>query len=372
MKGYFTQGTLGVCVVAAGFYLTLNQTAARAVSAQIPKAGSGVPRFEVDPSWPKPLPHEWTLGPVSGIAADSRDHIWIIHRVKQAPGTPAPDVIEFDQQGNIVQTWTPGTGTGYEWMDQVHGITVDTNDHVWISGNGTTDAHILEFDRSGRVLKQIGHAGKNGGSNDTQNLGRSTQVRLDSQANEIYVSDGERNQNHRVVVFDATSGAYKRHWGAYGERPDDSAVTTVFDPNAAPPKQFSGAVHCVRLTRDGLVYVCDRGNDRFQIFRRDGTFLKEFFLAKETKGQGSVWDIEYSPDQKFMYVADGTNQHVWILLRDQLQVLGSFGERGSKPGQFATGVHDLAVDSKGNIFTGEAETGGRVQRFLYKGLSGGE
>jgi hypothetical protein len=338
------------------------------VAAQTARPTGNSPVFEVDPTWPKALPNNWKLGPVSGISTDARDHIWVVHRVKQAPDVPAPDVIEFDPQGSIVQTWTPGSSAGYEWMEQVHGITVDSKDHVWISGNGTSDAHILEFNTTGKFLMQVGHQGKNGGSNDTANLGRSTQVRLDAERNEIYVSDGERNENHRVIVFDAQSGAYKRHWGAYGEKPDDSAVSATFDSNGPPPRQFSGAVHCVHVSRDGFVYVCDRGNDRFQIFRRDGTFVKEVFISKDTHGQGSVWDIEFSPDpaQKFMYVADGTNQKVWILLRETQQIIGSFGERGTNPGQFNTAVHDIAVDSKGNIYTGEAETGGRIQKFAIK------
>ena len=326
------------------------------------------PDFTVDRSWPKPLPNNWTLGPVSGVSVDKRDHIWIIHRVepvKQAGGVPAPPVIEFDAEGNVVQTWG-GPGAGYEWPEQVHGITVDAKDRVWITGNGDKDAQILTFTRAGGFLHQIGHQGKNGGSNDTANLGRSTQVRFDADANEIFVSDGEMNENHRVIVFDADSGAYKRHWGAYGERPDDSAVVARFNPSGPPPRQFSGAVHCLRIDRDGMVYVCDRGNSRFQMFRKNGTFVKEVFIAKETAGAGSVWDIEFSPDQRFMYVADGSNQKVWILLRDTQQVVGSFGGPGQDAGLFATSLHDIAVDSKGNIYTGEAASGGRVQKFSLK------
>ena len=232
-----------------------------------------------------------------------------------------------------------------------------------------TDAHILAFTRAGKFLLQIGRAGKNGGSNDTANLGRATQMRVDAQLNEVYVSDGELNQNHRVIVFDSETGAYKRHWGAYGEKPDDSAATAKPDPAGPPPRQFGNAVHCLRIDRDGLVYVCDRSNGRFQIFRKDGTFQKEIFVAKESRAGGTVADIDFSPDQRFLYVADGANQKVWILLRDQLRVLGSFGERGAGAGQFATTLHDLTVDSKGNVYTGEAASGGRVQKFALKQIS---
>jgi len=331
------------------------------------QSADDMPVFEVDAAWPRPLPNTWAVGPVSGIATDTRDHIWIIHRgeaVKETGRVPAPPVIEFDAAGNVVQTWG-GPGAGYEWPQQVHGITVDAKDRIWISGNGEKDAHILAFTRDGRFLRQIGRAGKSGGSNDTANLARATQMRVDLRSNEIYVSDGEQNQNHRVIVFDSETGAYKRHWGAYGKKPDDAATAPV-DPAGPPPGQFGNAVHCLRIDRDGLVYVCDRSNSRFQIFRKDGRFEKEIFVAKAPGGGGTVADLDFSPDQKFLYVADGANQKVWILLRNQLRVLGSFGERGPGAGQFATTLHDLTVDSKGHVYTGEAASGGRVQKFALK------
>jgi sugar lactone lactonase YvrE len=323
------------------------------------------PVFEVESGWPKPLPNKWTVGPVSGIATDGKDHIWIIQRgesVKQAGGVPAPPVIEFDAAGNVVQTWG-GPGAGYDWPEQVHGITVDAKDRVWVSGNGENDSHILAFTREGKFLLQIGRPGARGGSNDTANVARATQMRLDPATNELFVSDGEMNQNHRVIVFNAQTGAYKRHWGAYGARPDDSAATGSVDKTGSPPKQFGNAVHCLRIDRDGLVYVCDRSNSRFQIFRKDGSFQKEIFVGT---GAGTVADLDFSPDQKFVYVADGANQKVWILSRSDLRVLGSFGERGTGAGQFATTLHDLTVDSKGNVYTGEAASGGRVQKFALR------
>ena len=332
------------------------------------QSADDVPVFQVDAAWPRPLPNKWAVGPVSGIATDARDHIWIIHRgetVKEAGGVPAPPVIEFDPAGNVVQTWG-GPGSGYEWPEQVHGITVDAKDRVWVSGNGERDAHILAFSRTGKFLLQIGRAGHNGGSNDTANLGRATQMRVDPQNNEVFVSDGEMNQNHRVIVFDSETGKYKRHWGAYGEKPDDSAAAARPDRAGPPPRQFGNAVHCVRIDRDGLVYVCDRSNGRFQIFRKDGAFQKEIFIARESPVAAAVGDIDFSPDHKFLYIADSGHQKVWILRRDQLQVVGSFGERGPGAGQFATTLHDLTVDSKGNVYTGEAASAGRVQKFAIK------
>jgi hypothetical protein len=167
------------------------------------------PTFEVDGEWPKPLPNGWSVGPVSGITIDARDHVFIVQRaeaVRQAGGAPAPPVVEFDPAGNVVQTWG-GPGDGFEWPEQVHGITIDHKDRVWISGNGSTDAHILTFSREGKFLRQIGRAGASGGSNDTANLAHATQMRVDPLTDEVFVSDGELNQHHRVIVFDAETGA---------------------------------------------------------------------------------------------------------------------------------------------------------------------
>ena len=329
-----------------------------------------VPAFEIDPNWPLPLPNNWVLGPVSGIGIDAQDHIVLVQRaesdsVQKAGGARAPHVVEFDRDGKLARTWG-GVGTGYTWMEQVHGLTVDHKDRVWISGNGEKDAHLLVFSRTGQFIRQIGTPGSRLGSNDTANLGAATHMRFDPERNEVFVSDGEQNRNHRVIVLDAETGAYKRHWGAYGARPDDGAVESRFDPAGPAPRQFGSAVHCLRMSRDGLVYVCDRSNNRFQIFRKDGTFVREVFVAKETKGAGSVWDIEFSPDQTHMYVADGTNQKVWILRRDTFDVVGSFGGPGSGPGQFATSLHVLMTDSRGNLYTGEAAAAGRIQKFRLK------
>jgi len=325
-----------------------------------------VPLFEVDAAWPKALPNNWAVGPVSGISTDARDHIWIIHRgeaVTETGRVPAPPVIEFDPAGNVVQTWG-GPGPGYDWPQQVHGITVDdANGRVWITGNGEKDTHILAFTRAGKFLRQIGRSGMTAGSNNTANVARATQVRVDARAREIFVSDGEQNQNHRVIVFDSETGAYKRHWGAFGEKPDDAAIGTD-----SADRQFGSAVHCVRIDRDNRVYVCDRSHSRVQIFRKDGTFENTVSVPRVPGSTGTVYDLDFSPDQKFVYIADGANQRVWILRRDEMRIVDWFGERGAGPGQFATSLHDLAVDSKGNIFTGEAAAAGRVQKFARRAL----
>jgi DNA-binding beta-propeller fold protein YncE len=190
-------------------------------------------------------------------------------------------------------------------------------------------------------------------------------VRVDAATNEVYVADGLGN--HRVVVFDADTGAYKRHWGAYGGVPDDKSLGP-YDPNAPPAKQFR-MVTCAAISKDGLVYVCDRQNDRIQVFQKDGKFLKEAPVSNATLGDGSVWDVAFShdPQQRFIYVADGHDKKVFVLQRDTLEVVTSFGDGGRLPGQFY-GVGSIAVDSQGNVYTGETYEGKRVQKFVYKGL----
>ena len=316
------------------------------------------PRLQVDPSWPKPLPHNWRLGEVSGIATDAHDHVWIIQRPASQAG--APPVIEFDPDGNVVGAWG-GPGSGYDWFANEHGIYIDPKGFVWLAGNGHEDGQILKFTRDGKFVLQIGHPGAKVDSNDTTRLARPTGVRLDPASNDLYVADGYGN--HRVIVFDADTGAYRRHWGAYGGRPTDHHVT--YDPKVAPVRQFGNPVHCVALARDGLVYVCDRKNDRIQVFHHDGSFVTEWLIRPETRGLGSVWDLAFSADaaQSFLYCADGSNNEVHILRRADGRIVGSFGGPGRKPGQFHW-VHTLAADSQGNVFTTEVDNANRVQKFV--------
>ena len=232
---------------------------------------------------------------------------------------------------------------------------MDYQGHVWIGGNGERDHQLLKLTRDGKLVLQIGRAGMTGGDGDTAHLGRPANVAVDPATNEVFVADGYKN--HRVIVFDAQTGAYKRHWGADGRPPGDASV-----------KSFGNPVHCVRFSRDGLLYVCDRSNNRIQVFKRDGTFVKEFVVAPATRGNGSVWDVDVSHDapQTWLYTADGENNHVWTLLRESGRVLAKFGRNGRQAGQFLS-VHNLAVDSRGHIYTTEVGSGKRVQKFLFKG-----
>ncbi|MFO1329242.1 MAG: hypothetical protein U1F56_17915 [Rubrivivax sp.] len=337
------------------------------------------PVFEVDPLWPKPLPNHWLLGMAIGIWVDERDHVWIIHRgaatlhdneraLDLKVGeccSAAPPVLEFDPSGRLVRSWG-GPGPGYEWPESNHGIHVDHKGNVWIGGNGAKDAHILKFTRDGKFLMQMGRMGTNEGSNSPDNFGRVAKIWVDPKTNEAYVADGYKNK--RVAVLDADTGKMKRYWGAYGNRPSDADLGK-YDPKAPPPQQFRNPVHCVERSDDGLVYVCDRQANRIQVFRPDGSFVREAHFARNTLGSGSAWDLAFSkdPQQRFIFLADGTNEKVRVVLRETLQEITNFGDGGRQPGQFY-GVHSIATDSKGNIYTTETYEGKRLQKFVYKGM----
>ena len=343
------------------------------------------PYFEVDPFWPKPLPNHWLLGSAIGVSVDERDHVWIIHRgsatlaeKEKALETKlsdeccgaAPPVLEFDPDGKLVGHWG-GPGAGYEWPTSNHGITVDHKGNVWIGGNGPGDSQVLKFSRAGKFLLQVGKANARlgamkdgkptyaGGSNDPISFGRVAKIFVDPSANEAYLADGYLNK--RVAIIDADTGKLKRQWGAYGNKPDDTDLGP-YNPSAPPAQQFRTPVHCADLSNDGLVYVCDRPNNRIQVFRKDGTFVKEAFYAKNSKGDGAIFDLAFSKDpaQTYLYMADGNNMKIRVLRRDTLEELTSFGDGGRQPGQFYA-VHSIAVDSKGNIYTTETYEVKRLQ-----------
>ena len=342
----------------------------------LPPARAGdIPKFEVDASWPKPLPNNWVLGQVGGITTDKDGHIWVLQRPRTLTDdekgaaltpprskccVPAPPVPEFDADGNLLRSWG-GPGSGYTWVGNEHGIEVDDSGFVWITGNAPTDGVVLKFTTDGKYVGQIGTVGPIKGSNDTTALGRPAETFVDEAAREIYIADGYANR--RVIVFNADTLAFKRYWGAYGHKPNDDKQQP-YDPKAAVAQQFGNPVHCVKVSRDGLVYVCDRVNDRIQVFKTDGTFVKEWFYEKNTLGNGAVWDVAIWPDPKqtWLLSADGENNEIRILKRDDGSVVGSFGRNGRQAGQFHW-IHAMAVDPKGNVYTAEVDTGKRVQKF---------
>jgi DNA-binding beta-propeller fold protein YncE len=340
-----------------------------------------VPIFEYDPSFPKPLPENWAIGPIGGLAVDRQDHLFVVQR----PGVllsnerlsgaddkppkadccvPAPPVLEFDQNGTLVNSWG-GPGAGYDWPQSEHGVFVDHKDVVWLAGNGAKDHQLLTFTHQGKFLRQFGKAGMSKGSADTSNMRGPANLVVDPASNEVYVADGYGNR--RVIVLDGDTFAFKRMWGAYGNRPDDTDLGP-YNPDAPPAQQFR-LPHNISVSRDGLVYVADRPNNRIQVFRKDGTFVREAFISRRTllAGAASGFALSADPDQRFLYMIDGANHHVWILNRSTLQVIARFGQQGIFGGSLNI-PHAIAVDSKGNIYVGENFDARRFQRFLFKGL----
>ena len=368
---------IGVILVAAPF-LGSCAGAEDSEATRARDATGDVPTFTVDPSWPLEMPDKWIMGAVTAVFVDAQDHVWVTHlpetltpeeisAVQDPPlGTccvPAPVVIEFDAQGNVVQGWgDPATQDISEFPRNAHGLFIDHNDFVWI---GTFRHHrVMKFTRSGELVMQIGEYEVTGGSNDESLLGGPSGIWVDPSTNEVFISDGYSNR--RVIVFDGETGAYSRHWGAYGERPDDTYRSNR-DPDGPAPRQFS-TPHGLIGSNDGLIYVADRRGNRIQVFQQSGEFVTEKIIAPETRSSGSAFVVGLSPDadQEWLYLADGTNHKVWVLRRSDLEVVGEFGRGGRQVGQFLR-PHGMSVDSQGNIYVGEASTGRRVQKFTVTG-----
>ncbi len=346
-----------------------------------------VPTFEVDPFWPMPLEYPNILGPVSGVTVAPDGNLLIVTRqdgfsranevnVVTETGDcckPTLAVLEYAPNGSLVREWG-APDQGYPWPERPHAIAVDPEGNIWIGGGVGTDrlgavtsvdTHILQFSRDGRHLMTIGAVGQIPGSQSATGFGGVAGFSFDEGMNEVFVADGFANR--RVAVLDISTGEVKRSWGAYGNAPDDSDLGP-YDPSAPPAQQFR-SVTCAELSNDRLVYVCDRGNNRIQVFDTDGTFVNEVIIAPATLGDGSVWDVAFSPEfrQRFLYVADGMNERVYILNRASLEVLTSFGVGGRYPGHFRL-LGSVAVDGEGNVYTAEHGQGRRVQKFTNLGM----
>ncbi len=386
---------------------TVTAAAAAVVLGGVPSAVAqdrapvAVPVFQVDPDFPA-MPDRMLLGGVGGATADSHGNIWVFHRphtLEEGNATengylPAPPVVEFSAAGQYLQGWGGPSKTGeYQWFNRgglhsafaecasctsgrrlngdgrpgsgEHGIAVDAHDNVWLTGNGDGDGQILKFSRDGKFLLQIGKAGSPVDSNSTEHVSRAAGIFVDDKTNEVFVADGYGNR--RVVVFDANTGKYKRHWGAYGNRPDDKA-SKARQTSGPAPQQFN-TPHGITVSNDDIVYVSDRANNRVQSFRLDGTFIREGFIRRESKGTGTAFGVALSTDpaQRFLYVADGSNERIAILDRATLSEIGHIGRPGRKAGEFFH-LHSLAVDPQGNLITGESQ-GYRVQKFIFRGVS---
>jgi DNA-binding beta-propeller fold protein YncE len=363
--------------------------------------GRKVPVFDVDTTFPK-LPNNWVLGNVSKVVVDRHDNVWFIHR-PQMPGlkvpegkTPAPPVLEFDATGKFLQAWG-GPAAGYDWPDTEHNIFVDQKDNVYITGSSpnnsktsNSDDMLLKFTDKGKFILQIGGRNASLGNKDPKSVNKPGDLFVDSKKNEIYAADGYGNR--RVIVFDADNGSFKRMWGAFGRPVEDvpgaggrgaeggtpagegggrggRGAPPVLETTGDGPQQFA-LVHSVAVSNDNIVYVGDRSNRRVQLFTPEGKYIKEFFINRAGPSASSVAGLAFSPDkeEQFLYVADYGNSHIVVVDRKSLEVLYQFGKRSAAPGDFQ-GVHHLAVDSKGNLYTAEVAPGARIQRFAFKGLS---
>ena len=339
-----------------------------------------VPRFKVDPSWPT-IPNNWQFGQVSSVSIDAQDHVWVLQRpgtlAPEEKGRAAPPVLEFDASGKYIQGWG-GASQGYEWPTTEHGIYVDPKGFVWIGGNGAGDHQLLKFTRTGKFVMQIGRVKQSKGNADTVNVNMPADVFLHAPSNELFVADGYGNR--RIIVFDADTGAFKRMWGAFGNKAlDEGPNPAVADGYLRGAAQFVQPLHAVRVSRDGLVYVSDRGGKRVQVFNLDGTYVTQVFIGRECRvpacGNGTTaasTAFSADPAQRFLYVANRSQAKIMVFDRKTLELLDEFGGWGSAPGEFGT-MHHMNADSKGNLYVTEVTPlrpeNRRVQKFTFVGLT---
>ena len=348
----------------------------RTLAAQAPAAASArsLPMFEVDAAWPK-IPAKWKIGDPSSFAIDAQDNVWLLHRPRtlvkpDEAKMAAPAVMVFDTAGNFIKAWG-GAGNGYQWPEREHGIHIDAKGFVWITGNNcptngiaglkpVADDQIVKFTQDGKFVLQIGRTSQSKGNADTQNVHRAADVFLHPATNELFVADGYGN--HRVVVFNPDTGAFKRMWGAFGNKPQDDDHCEVVTPTSFPagpgPQNFS-IVHALRVARDGTVYVADRENRRVQAFTADGKFVKQLVKTDTTFARDLA--LSADPAQQFLYVGNG--EDIVVVDRKTLEIAGSI----KVPGMIGGG-HHIAVDSKGNLYVAQTTAG--MQKLSFRGMSG--
>jgi DNA-binding beta-propeller fold protein YncE len=379
------QATMRASLLAGGLGLAAMLAASVQHGTLAAQPAAQYPVFEVDASWPQ-LPNNWVLGHVAGVATDRHDHIWLLHRPNVVPADQrsraAPPVLEFDAQGRFVNAWG-GPGQGFDWPDSEHGIVVDYKDRVWIGGSAPIapslrdldDDMLLKFDNKGKFLLQFGGRNTSKGNTDTRSVHQPADVFVWPKTDEAFIADGYGNR--RIIVLDAETARFKRMWGAYGNAPVEGVTprpppgtAVVLDTEGRGAEQFGSPVHAIKVSDDGLVYAADRPNRRVQVFTPEGRYVDQVFINRAGPAAQSAAGLALSPDpqQRFLYVADYGNSRIAVVERRSLTVLYQFGERTAKPGGFQ-GLHQIAIDSKGNLYTGEVAPGARAQRFLFKGLS---
>ena len=358
--------------------------------------GTSIPRFMVDAAWPE-MPSDTIIGQVPGLAVDSDDNVWIAQRPHTLGGTdtglamdppiarnccrPGPTIMSFAQDGTYLGGWGgPGTGPEVDGVDQwprnIHGLFVDSDETIWIGGNGDGDHVVLNFTKDGEYIGMVGRHGETDGNASETRLGNPADIWRGS--GEVVIADGYINK--RIIRFEDGTLDFSGYEGAYAEDPsggtregsfDQSQATATTDGGANPlARSFGDIVHCVVGTNDDLIFICDRRNNRAQVFQRTETgdleHLRDIVIAPETGGTRTVSDIDFSPDGKFIYIADMMNSSIWILDRETYEPLASIGRVGRYPGEF-TWLHSVVADSDGNLYTSEVNTGRRVQKLVYMG-----
>lgn len=366
-------------------------------SYSVTKPSQKVPQYSVDPSWPT-MPDTWLIGQVPGLAVDKQNNVWVLHRPNslskldlgltnniglccEAP----PHVLQFSSDGELLNSWggpdiAPTIDGTNQWPTTVHGLYVDDNNTVWLGGNGNDDHVVLNFTQKGEFIRQYGQRGKTDGNLSETALGNPADIFHNNTDNKVFIADGYINK--RVTAFNTSDDTFNQLWGAYGTKPgggtrqgafDVSQATSNSENTSTESDNFGDIVHCVIQSTDGRIYVCDRRNNRIQVFKTGdkGTaeFVEELIVEGDTGGLGTASDIAFSPDNKYMYVADMMNGRIWILWHDTYEVLGSFGRPGRYPGQFVW-LHSVVVDDEGNLYTSEVSTGRRVQKFVLTGFDG--
>jgi hypothetical protein len=379
------------------------------------------PKFKFDPDWPKPLPNKWKMGGVTGLAVDKDDNVWVYDRPNdltdielEAELTPPladccarpPSMIHIDKNGDVIGSFDAPQG---------HGMAVDTKGFAYLGqdtvrkydastgklvaevprtpdrppGGGGPDAvapHIPGHGSAGPVAGFLTPLGGRPQPSPAAQAARDAaiaafrakyppttpmivggleEIRLDEPAHEMYAADNYLGG--RVMVFDLDTLQFKRGWGAYGHTLAEMTTDDkdrAYTPGGPEPKEFRGHL-TLNVSHDGKVYAADRMANRIQVFTKDGKFLKEFTLATGTGVGGSTGGVMFSPDkaQRFLYISDLTNNHIYFLNREDGKIVGQMGSMGENGGQFF-GLHMIAVDSRGDIYTGEVFAGERVQRFL--------
>jgi len=362
-------------------------------------ADTALPRFKVDAAWPD-LPDDSMLGQVSGVAVGPDDSVWLTQRphslgatdngLAQSPPIaacckPFPPIVRFSKDGEFLaafggQDGAPVIDGVNQWPNSTHGLFVDKAGTVWVGGNGDGDHAVLNYSADGKYIRQFGKRGATGGNSDTALLGNPADIHHDADAGQILIADGYINK--RVIEYASADNSYRKLWGAYAESPDasvregnfdQSQATSTTDGGANPEsRRFGDIVHCIVKSDDGLLFVCDRRNNRVQIFRetpdKSGVeFVRNLPVAPETGGTRTATDVALSPDGKFIYVADMMNGRIWILDRKTYETLGAIGRNGRYPGEFIW-LHSIDIDSEGNLYTSEVNTGRRIQKLVFMGV----